>query len=87
MTNFSGRAVTPALSSEESVKAAIRDHRAGAFKRTLIRLSFVVPPMFIAPAFPMAGSAIQILPVLIGVLICVRQAVQGGLRDGWLAEI
>lgn len=55
--------------------------------RILFKGPLMVAPMFIAAAEPIVGSFLQMLPVLVGVLICAHHAIKGALKDGWLAEI
>lgn len=55
--------------------------------RAVFRICLGVIPMFVAAASPQLGIWLQIAPVLAGVLLCVRLAIRGALKDGWLAEL
>ncbi|MDO4231623.1 MAG: hypothetical protein Q4D19_05775 [Lautropia sp.] len=59
----------------------------GTISRTILKTLLVAPPMFIASADPLVGSACQMLPVAAGVVLCANRAIRGAWRDGWLAEI
>ncbi|MDO5056822.1 MAG: hypothetical protein Q4E06_05745 [Lautropia sp.] len=55
--------------------------------RILVKLMMLVLPVFVAAASPVMGSMLLMLPVGVGVGLCAWRAIQGALKDGWLAEI